>query len=64
MAEANELSKEWLSVNSIYRPYDPKVLVMNDARTNAKRQSDEEKDVAGPSKLRQQPSLPKWFKKS
>uniref|UniRef100_A0A915PIT6 TUG ubiquitin-like domain-containing protein n=1 Tax=Setaria digitata TaxID=48799 RepID=A0A915PIT6_9BILA len=65
IAEANELSLEWLSVNSIYQPYNPKVENAKDVRPHGKRQSEAAESGAGPPKLRQQPSenLPKWFRK-
>ncbi|VBB30363.1 unnamed protein product [Acanthocheilonema viteae] len=66
MAEADELSREWLSVNSTYQPYVPKVINVEDVRPNGKRQSKSIESDAGPSKLKQRPveNLPKWFKKS
>ncbi|MCP9260800.1 hypothetical protein DINM_003875 [Dirofilaria immitis] len=65
MSEADELSQEWLSANSIYQPYVPKVVNTEDIRPNGKRQSESIENDASSSKLQsQQPSgnLPKWFK--
>ncbi|VDO44023.1 unnamed protein product [Onchocerca flexuosa] len=67
MSEADELSKEWLSVNGIYQPYNPTVASSGDIRPSGKRQSESPENVAGSSKLEQQHcsgNLPKWFKKS
>uniref|UniRef100_A0A0R3RVP6 UBX domain-containing protein n=1 Tax=Elaeophora elaphi TaxID=1147741 RepID=A0A0R3RVP6_9BILA len=65
MPEADELSREWLSVNSAYQPYVPKVINSEDVRPNGKRQSELIENDAGPSKMKQRPSenVPKWFKK-
>ncbi|EJD74408.1 hypothetical protein LOAG_18273 [Loa loa] len=65
MPEADELSREWLSVNGIYQPYVPKVKNAEDVRLNGKRQSEATENAAGPSKSKQRPlgSVPKWFKK-
>uniref|UniRef100_A0A8R1TLU7 TUG-UBL1 domain-containing protein n=1 Tax=Onchocerca volvulus TaxID=6282 RepID=A0A8R1TLU7_ONCVO len=67
MSEADELSKEWLSVNSIYQPYIPIVANTGDIRPSGKRQSESTESDAGSSKLEQKHcsgNLPKWFKKS
>uniref|UniRef100_A0A915C5H5 G patch domain-containing protein 11 n=2 Tax=Parascaris univalens TaxID=6257 RepID=A0A915C5H5_PARUN len=65
--EANNVSKEWLSTNAIYRRYDPRVSEESRASQVAtKRQSDEVSHYSAPATRRfPSPSAtaPKWFKK-
>uniref|UniRef100_A0A9J2P754 UBX domain-containing protein n=1 Tax=Ascaris lumbricoides TaxID=6252 RepID=A0A9J2P754_ASCLU len=65
--EANNVSKEWLSTNAVYRRYDPRVNEESRAsQVPAKRQSDEASHYSAPPTRRfPSPSAtaPKWFKK-
>ncbi|VDK75741.1 unnamed protein product [Litomosoides sigmodontis] len=66
MSEADELSRKWLSVNSVYEPYVPKVISAEGGKPpNGKRQLDSMENDAGPSRMKQRPleNLPRWFKR-
>ncbi|VDN05816.1 unnamed protein product [Thelazia callipaeda] len=62
LSVADAMSREWLSVNSDYKPYIPVLTASRDVRPSGKRQQDRAGERGIPPKLSQQ-SLPKWFKR-